>query len=453
MSELDFSDSTGFFDLEVFDLADQPDAFEIPDAYAPPPELVLPGFVSFDLAAFDPFAVELPDDQFALDGSPDDGFPVDAPHELALQPHPGSSTIARAAKSRLLAVAKEGAKRRRGAAQAASEKARAWDADRHERAGELARAAAAKAKALGSHGQESKDALTAKAGASRSGAAVGRGARRVAAEMQRLPLLSAPGDVLRAKNAVFELTERFEAEPENPYTSLWLGEALKALERDTRVLVAARSALNPTTLLTRQALKTGAELGAESSLPASERMLNRAFYLADQRLRTAGFDAHALHVIARVYLAKRSAESAVDPAKLALADATDPGRGHFLFTLGRAYLAVGRPADARRAAELSIASGTTLGYELLAETLFLGEDEADSKKRHHDFVDLLARVRADDRAEYHGTERSGSDTVAAVLESQKAKLADTVERGKSGWRAARASIEKLRQPQRAEEGA
>jgi hypothetical protein len=34
--------------------------------------------------------------------------------------------------------------------------------------------------------------------------------------------------------------------------------------------------------------------------------------------------------------------------------------------------------------------------------------------------------------------------MAAALESQKAKLADTLERGKSGWRSAKAGIAKLR---------
>jgi tetratricopeptide (TPR) repeat protein len=190
-------------------------------------------------------------------------------------------------------------------------------------------------------------------------------------------------------------------------------------------------------------LKTGASLGADSSLPASEQLLLRAFRLAEERLRS-GFDAHALHVIARVYLAKRSPEAAVEPAKLALADPSDPARGHFLFTLGRAYLATGRTDDAQRAAELSLATGTTLGHELLADLLFREGEADETKQRHGEYVDLLGKVDDADRSAYYGTSRSGRDAASAVLESQKAKLAETVERGKSGWRSARAGIERLR---------
>jgi hypothetical protein len=138
-----------------------------------------------------------------------------------------------------------------------------------------------------------------------------------------------------------------------------------------------------------------------------------------------------------VYLARRTPEAAIEPARLALADASDTGRGAFLFTLGRALLATGRPSQARRAAHLAISAGMSLGHELLAELLFR-EDGADAATgRQQAYVELLDRVDERDRIAYFGTSRSGSDVVRVALGAQREKLADALERGRSGWRAAK----------------
>lgn len=434
MSDLDFSDSFGLFDFGVPDFAGLPEPVEIPEFYELPPELVLPGFAPFDeqMLEAQPFDQQL-DDQLA-----EVGFLEAVPDH-----QPGSFDLAAKARGHLKGLAKEGIKRRREIASAATEKAVGWDPDRAAKAANVGRVAFGKAKRLGAFAKSKQDALTAKAGASRPGEAVGRGARRVGAELQGVPGLSAPSDALRAKNGVAELAALVEAQPDDPYAYLWLGEALRTLERDTRVFVAARALANPTSLVTRQVLKAGASIGAEPAVPASEQMLRRAHALADHRLRQ-GFDAHALHVIARVYLAKGSPEAAVRPATLALRDLSDPSCGDFFFTLGRAHLAAGELRAARRAAERSIESETTLGYELLADLLFSEDSANDAKQRHHEYLQLLGQVDQDDRTSYYGIDRSGSDAVKAVLESQKAKLVKSLERGKSGVRAAKAELERRR---------
>jgi hypothetical protein len=334
------------------------------------------------------------------------------------------------------AAAKDGSRRGRGIANAAAEKGRSLDPNRSERAVEAAKDAAAKLKKLGSWGSKTRDAVTAAASASEKARTVGRGLRALSGELQRLPVVSLPADLLRAKSSIAELAERFRAEPENPYASLWLGEALKALERDTRYYLVARGVLQPTALLASQALKTGALVGAEPAESASERMLARAFELAERRLKD-GFDAHALHVIARVYLARRTPDAALEPARLALADASETGRGAFLFTLGRALLGTGRLSEARRAAELAIAAGMSLGHELLAELLFRDDDAGEEAGRRQAYVELLDRVDERDRIGYFGTSRSGSDVVRVTLGAQREKLADALDRGRSGWRAAK----------------
>jgi hypothetical protein len=461
VSDFDFSDSGAFLDFGVSDLAELSGPVAIPDTFAPQLDLASLGFVPFDLELFDPVAPDvaaqqLLDQQLATDRLALDMWEqaladeqllaeTDAPDALELwTPDPesldrplGSSGLATTAKRRLTGAVKEGRQRSRAAAQAASEKGRTLDPERHERATELAKDAAAKLKKLGSWSGKTREALTMAAGASEKAASAGRALRSVSGVLQGLPLVSLPADLLRAKSSIAELAERVKAEPENPYPSLWLGEALKALERDTRFYLAARAALQPTTLLVSQALKTGAMVGADSVASPAERVLGRAFELADRRVSNGRFDADALHVIARVYLARGTPEAALEPARLALADASDPGRGAFLFTLARAFLAAGRLSSARRAAELAIAAGMTLGHELLAELLFRENGASTAKERQQAYVDRLDQVDERDRIAYYGISRSGSDVLRAAFGAQRVKLGDAVERGRTGWRAAR----------------
>jgi hypothetical protein len=421
MSEFDFADSFGVFDFGVPDFAGFPEPIEIPEIYELPPELVVPGFVPFD-------------DQFGAEDLDYAGFLEALPDQ-----QPGPFDLVAKAQGHLRAAAKEGTKRGRALAESVSDKA-----ERYEHAAKVTRAAFGSAKRLGAFAKGKQEALTEAAADSRRGAAVGRATRRVAAELQGLPGLSAPADVLRAKNAIGDLAARVEAEPDNPYAYLWLGEALKALERDTRVYVVIRALAQPGSLASRYVLKVGAGIGAETAVSASDEMLRRAFALADQRLRRDDFDADALHAIARVYLAKGAPETAVHPATLALRDPSHPSSGAFFFTLARAYLAAGQLPAARRAAERSIAAGTTLGYELLADLLFAGDAESETKERHQEYVQLFGQVAAADRTAYYGVDRSGSDALKTVLASQKAKLVESVERGKSGFRSVKAEVKRRR---------
>ena len=106
------------------------------------------------------------------------------------------------------------------------------------------------------------------AGRTGPGAAVGKAARRFGIEVSRLPVLSLPSDAMRQRNGVVVLTEMVRDSPEDPVVTLWLAEALTAMEKDMRRYTVARAAISPTSLVTREVLTSASALGLPGLPPA-----------------------------------------------------------------------------------------------------------------------------------------------------------------------------------------
>lgn len=222
----------------------------------------------------------------------------------------------------------------------------------------------------------------------------------------RLPVLSAPLDLLSERHSIDALVAAVQADPRDIAAHLWLGEALQAMQADTPRFdqVRARVALNdPVLFVFSRAMRAGSAPGAAPTDPAAQ-VLDGCRHLAATRLRSDPRDATALHAFARVELATGHPDRAVQPAKLAVAASTGDDRARALVTLARAYLAVDRDASAANVARKAVAAGCSLGWEILAELLYRGAGPADSAgtARHRRYVELRGRISDDDRRAYHG---------------------------------------------------
>jgi hypothetical protein len=294
------------------------------------------------------------------------------------------------------------------------------------------------AKALGRGAGATRDAMLNRVGGTSGGAALGNAVRRLGGEYSRLPLISLASDVAKGKNSVMKLTESVRANPSDLSANLWLAEALKALERDMGLYTLARTVSSPHSVVTRQLVKGAAALGAASSESPSDRMLRRTYALASVRLRHSGYDAEALHVIARIYLTRGQPDVAVKPAKLALAQPDTVVRPLILTTLARTYMVLGHAESARRAAELAIDAGCTVGFQVLADLEYYNPGpEWNRKLARKRFVDYTDRVTRYDALSYYGTYRSPWTMARFVMVDQLGKTADGVKKIRTGWAKAR----------------
>ena len=323
------------------------------------------------------------------------------------------------AMDRVRAAAREAAARGRVAAEAA---ARAGEIEAVRAAQGPARAAAARLGELGERHRARRDDLLARAGASAAGAALGARARVLGRAAGRLPLLSAPMDLLGERHAVDALVAAVRTDPGDVMAHLWLGEALRTLQADARRLDQVRAvaaAVNPATFVVRAALRTAATLGAAPQDPASQ-VLARCRHLAAAALRENPRDAVALHALARAHLATARPDLAGQPAKLAVSAGAGADRARALVTLARVYLALGKDASAGNVARKAVDAGCSLGWEVLAELLYRdGAPESDAwPRRHRHYVELRARVTADDRRAYHGVHRTSAEIARSLLDVQ-----------------------------------
>jgi hypothetical protein len=184
------------------------------------------------------------------------------------------------AMDRVRAAAREAAARGRVAAEAAA--ARAEEIEAVRAAQGPARAAPARLGELGERHRARRDDLLARAGAPAAGAALGGRVRALGRAAGRLPLLSAPMDLLGERHTLDALVAAVQSDPNDVMAHLWLGEALRTMQADVRRLDQVRAvvaAVNPASFVVRQALRTAATLGAAPPDPASQ-VLARCRHLA-----------------------------------------------------------------------------------------------------------------------------------------------------------------------------
>lgn len=240
-------------------------------------------------------------------------------------------------------------------------------------------------------------------GGTRAGQKMGQGARTVATEVAGLPVLGLGSEILAARNGVPELIARVQRDPRDPEACLWLAEALRRTERDSRVALAVRTLTSPAAPLVRAASTIATKCGSEPVDPMPRRLLRRAFALASARIAADPADAPALHVAARVYLAQGMDS---DAARLAaLAAAADPQSGTALVTAARARLRQGRTDEARALAEQALAKRCTVAHEITAELLrrdLRAAGEATVGQRGAAYARELDLVNRQDRRDYYG---------------------------------------------------
>jgi len=269
-----------------------------------------------------------------------------------------------------------------------------------------------------SEGRKKADEALVSAAGTRAGSVVGERSRQLVGFLGQLPVLSVAVDVMRARHGVDHLYDLVRAQPTEPRPYIWLAEAMRRVDEDRRRYIAARTVIDPTSIVARAALTATTSLGAEESEPPSIRILRNAFALAVQRLRAQAGDGDTLDVLARVYLFMGDLPEAVRFAKLSIL--AEPENGHRVLTLARAYHALGQSDNARRAAELAVTRGCSVGRDILAEEI-LGGESLTPQERISEYSRLKDLVSAEDRQVYWGPSVEGLDIVQGLGEAQAAR--------------------------------
>lgn len=277
--------------------------------------------------------------------------------------------------------------------------------------------------------KELKGRSVEKLGASSAGQAVGSGVRAIGREARRLPLLGVASDAIAHRHGVDDLIALRREDPTDPERTLWLAEALLRAERSTKTYRRVRAVTDPTSMVTRAAMSTAAEIGAEQKLPAAERLLRHAYGLALLRLKDDPRDARAWHVCARVHLAKGDADGARVLAQLAVLAAPEDVEAVGLVTVARAQHALGRRVDAADAARRAVEAGSSLGNEVFA-ALVRDNPTLSGGERVDKVAALRSRIRPEDRVAYAGVAPSVGGAAAGVAASQVRKTRQTVDRAR-----------------------
>lgn len=236
-----------------------------------------------------------------------------------------------------------------------------------------------------------------------------------------IPLVSLIPDVMTELSGTRSLAERLAQEPTSMSLNLWLGEALVNQERSQRIYVSARTVTDPSWMVTRQAVRAALKTQGPDLGDQARRYLTRAYGLAAGQLQREPHDASAYHVVARYYLASRNPNGGLKAAKLAVGLSQGELHAQALVTLARVYLASQTHRSASLSAMLATERGCTLGYEVLGDLLFIGDDVLGRRERLNAFSTLQAQIEPADREAYYGTYRSMSHTVRAVALSQWSK--------------------------------
>ncbi|MGY1762405.1 hypothetical protein ACI79G_15990 [Geodermatophilus sp. SYSU D00779] len=237
---------------------------------------------------------------------------------------------------------------------------------------------------------------------------------------REVPVLSLVSDLLDEKNGITTLSERVAADPHDPMVHVWLGEALLAHKQDATAYVAIRTAVSPGVLVRRELFRAASGQDAAEFGPVELTMRN-AFALGLGRLRTEPRDGRALHALTRVYLAGKMPETALVTGRMAVQGSSSRAFGEALFTLGRAHLLNGQYASARRAAEMAIETGCSLGWRVLAELVHLEDVKNTVRERLDRYAELFERVNPEDIDHYQGFHRSAEQICRSVFERQANK--------------------------------
>ncbi len=271
---------------------------------------------------------------------------------------------------------------------------------------------------------------------------------RAQQEIAQLPGVTAIADTSRSMHGVAALSQRVVDEPTDPWSHLWLAEALGKMKRTQRVTSGVRAVVEPSSLLTRTAIG-GLNQLASGGASLEERLLRRAYVLACQALRT-DVSGDTLHVLARVY----RAVGKLDEARVALRPALlldGDHAAHAHVTSARLHYEARDFAQARLAAQTALTLNCTLGNEVLADLLSAEASGGVSARAQavQAAAELRGTVERSDLAAYYGTYSATGEALAAAFTAQKTKTTEAASRVRSA--AANLSGE-MPQQRRSDEG-
>jgi hypothetical protein len=250
--------------------------------------------------------------------------------------------------------------------------------------------------------------------------------RRSHKRLGEVPGLTLAADTIAARHCVDLLAARLKEDPDDPRRHVWLAEAVLRTRRDLGRWAFVRTLAHPSSLVLRTALRGIAWLAAAGGSDPAEVLLRRAITLAGAQARESDVRPVALHVLARVYLARGMPADAIRLAGGAAAVESDE-QVRVLITAARALQALRRRDDAERVAQAAVDRGNTLGYELLARLLAVDRVRLQHDPAAHarDLLDMRRRVRQEDRVGYFGAARSPAEIALAVKSTQWRKMTVT----------------------------
>lgn len=197
---------------------------------------------------------------------------------------------------------------------------------------------------------------------------VGDATRKVLGFYQQIPILSAPGDLIRAKNGVQLIVAFIQADPSSPAGYIWLADAVTRARADGLKLAVVRAVLDPIGIVEYAAIRVGSQLGLEESIPQSVR--RKAFALAVARLRSDPSESSSLYYASRVYLSQGHPHQALRFALMAARTSGSEPLPHVVS--GLAFAQLGRYAEAETVGLMLLNRGSSLGLLPIAECISTG---------------------------------------------------------------------------------
>lgn len=327
------------------------------------------------------------------------------------------------AKHFLGAAWREARKRKSDVISAGIARAEAADAERVRKLKQSGSVATRQAKRFGRAAARKRNELTLHLATTSIGAAAGRGVAKLGGKMSAVPVLSLPSDVFNERNGINELAQRLQNDPDDPLVNLVLAESMSRMQREMLAMAAARSLVtwSPTALLMREVMKTAGAFSRANELPVVDKLLKRAYGLAMTRLRVHPGEPASLHVIARVYLAKRNPQGCLKPALLGVSGRPKGESGPIFYTMSRAYQALRDKENARLSAQAAIDDDFTLGWLTLAELVYDDPDLATTAARRKAYLEDVSHVEQTDLVSYAGIAPQTADVVRNIYELQKSK--------------------------------
>lgn len=271
---------------------------------------------------------------------------------------------------------------------------------------------------------DSRDRAVERSAQTRTGQMAGAAMRSLGSLAARLPLTGLTTDAIAARHGLTVLASRLGEHPDDPLVGAQLVDALARADADRRRYRAVRTVVDPTSWVTRSATAAVGDVGRDRD-PFADRLARSVYALALADLREDPADGRAWHALARVHLARGDAAGARQFAKLA-ALAEPAERALALVTLARAEVTAGLLPEADRFADLAVAAGQSVGWEVRssAHERAAADDEPSAVRRAR--LDQVAQwrsmVRAEDRAAYFGVHVDAGDVAAALKDSQQRKV-------------------------------